>query len=282
MIFRTLVAAMTAAVVAAAAIALPAQAQDVKRSITNVAGDVYRFQNKFHFSVLVVTEDGIVFGDPIDADAAAWVKAEIAKRFGKPVTHMIYSHSHGDHASGGAVFADTATVIVQENAPAELDGVVPDIRFSERLSFTSGKHKFELTSLGPGHGTDMLAMVIRPENVAFIVDVVSPGRVLFKDLSGVDVAGLIEQTKKIEELDFKIITPGHSRLGKMGDVVEAREYVEWLRSAVAAELKASKTVDEIVTNLDTSAYSGMIAYKAWRDLNIQGMARWLRESGEVK
>ena len=282
MIFRTLVAAMTAAVVAAAAIALPAQAQDVKRSITNVAGDVYRFQNKFHFSVLVVTEDGIVFGDPIDADAAAWVKAEIAKRFGKPVTYMIYSHSHGDHASGGAVFADTATVIVQENAPAELDGVVPDIRFSEWLSFTSGKHKFELTSLGPGHGTDMLAMVIRPENVAFIVDVVSPGRLLFKDLSGVDVAGLIEQTKKIEALDFKIITPGHSRLGKMGDVVEAREYVEWLRSAVAAELKASKTVDEIVANLDTSAYSGMIAYKAWRDLNIQGMARWLRESGEVK
>ncbi len=282
MIFRTLVAAMTASVVAAAAIALPAQAQDVKRSITNVAGDVYRFQNKFHFSVLVVTEDGIVFGDPIDADAAAWVKAEIANRFGKPVTHMIYSHSHGDHASGGAVFADTATVIVQENAPAELDGVVPDIRFSERLSFTSGKHKFELTSLGPGHGTDMLAMVIRPENVAFIVDVVSPGRLLFKDLSGVDVAGLIEQTKKIEALDFKIITPGHSRLGKMGDVVEAREYVEWLRSAVATELKASKTVDEIVANLDTSAYSGMIAYKAWRDLNIQGMARWLRESGEVK
>ena len=281
MMFRTLVAAMTAAVVAAA-IALPAQAQDVQRSITKVAGDVYRFQNKFHYSVFVATEDGIVFGDPINADAAAWVKAEMAKRFDKPVTHMVYSHSHGDHASGGAVFADTATVIVQENAPAELDGVVPDIRFSERMSFTSGKHNFELTSLGPGHGADMLAMVIRPENVAFIVDVVSPGRLLFKDLSGVDVAGLIEQTKKIEALDFKIITPGHSRLGKMADVVEAREYVEWLRAAVAAELKAGKTVDEIVANLDTSAYSGMIAYKAWRDLNIQGMARWLRESGEVK
>ncbi len=280
MIFRTLVAAVTAAVVAA--IALPAQAQDVQRSITNVTGDVYSFQNKFHFSVFVVTEDGIVFGDPINADAAAWAKAEIAKRFGKPVTHMVYSHSHDDHASGGAIFADTATVIVQENAPAELDGVVPDIRFSERMSFTSGKHSFELTSLGPGHGTDMLAIVIRPENVAFIVDVVSPGRLLFKDLSGVDVVGLIEQTKKIEALDFKIITPGHSRLGKMADVVEAREYVEWLRAAVTVELKAGKTVDEIVANLDTSAYSGMIAYKAWRDLNIQGMARWLRESGEVK
>jgi len=26
----------------------------------------------------------------------------------------------------------------------------------------------------------------------------------------------------------------------------------------------------------------MMAYDMWRDLNIQGMARWLRESGRVK
>lgn len=279
--FRKITATLAGAFVAAA-IALPALAQDVQRSITKVAGDVYRFQNKFHFSVFVVTDEGIVFGDPINTDAATWVKAEMAKRFGRPVTHMVYSHSHGDHASGGAVFADTATVIVQENAPAKLDGVVPDVRFSDRMSFTSGKHTFELTSLGTGHGTDMLAMVIRPENVAYIVDVVSPGRLLFKDLSGVDVAGMIEQTKKIEKLNFEIITPGHSRLGKMADVIEAREYVEWLRAAVAAELKAGKTVEQIVANLDTSAFKHMISYDAWRNLNIQGMARWLKQSGEVK
>ena len=98
MIFRTLVAAMAAAVVA---IALPAQAQEVKRAITKIAGDVYRFQNKFHFSVFAVTDEGIVFADPINKDAATWVKAEMTKRFGKPVTHLVYSHSHFDHASGG-------------------------------------------------------------------------------------------------------------------------------------------------------------------------------------
>jgi len=277
MIFRTFVAAMIAAV-ATAAIVLPVQAQDVKRSITNVAGDVYRFQNKFHYSVFVVTDEGIVFADPINKDAATWIKAEMAKRFGKPVTHLVYSHSHFDHASGGAVFAD-ATSIVQENAPAVLDGVVPNVRFADRMSFKSGKHTFELTSLGSGHGTDMLAIVIRPENVAYIVDVVSPGRMLFKDLSGIDIDGMIEQTKKIEQLNFEIITPGHSRLGKMADVIEAREYVEWLRDAVSAELRAGKTVEQIVADLDTSAFRAMIAYDAWRDLNIQGMARWLKESG---
>jgi glyoxylase-like metal-dependent hydrolase (beta-lactamase superfamily II) len=281
MLFRTFATTMTAAALTAA-IALPALAQEPKREITNIAGDVWRFQNNFHTTVFVVTAEGVVVTDPINAEAGQWLEAEIASRFAKPVTHLVYSHSHGDHASGGAVFADTATVIAQENAPAGIDGVAPDIRFSERMSFTSGDHSFELTSLGPGHGSDMLAMVIRPEGVAYVVDVVSPGRLPYKDFPGADIAGLIEQTRRVEALDFGILAPGHSRIGDKADAVEAREYVEWLRAAVAAELNAGKTVEDIVAGLDTSAYQGMMAYDMWRDLNIQGMARWLKESGEVQ
>ena len=273
--FRNIVATATLAF-AVANIGLPAMAQEVKRSITRVSGEVYRFQNNFHYSVFVVTDDGIVFADPINKDAANWVKAEMDKRFGKSVTRLVYSHSHFDHASGGTVFTDTATTIVQENAPTVLDGVVPDVRFANRMSFRSGKHTFELTSLGSGHGTDMLAMVIRPENVAYIVDVVSPGRMLFKDLAGIDIDGMIEQIKEIEQLKFEIVTGGHSRLGKMADIVEAREYTEWLRDAVADQLKRGKTVEDIVANLDTSAYKHLLAYDMWRDLNIQGMARYLQ------
>jgi glyoxylase-like metal-dependent hydrolase (beta-lactamase superfamily II) len=222
MFIRTLTASIIAASIALPAIQ-SAHAQDVKRELTNVTGDVWRFQNKFHFSTVVVTSAGVVVTDPINAEAATWLEAEIASRFGKPVTHMVYSHSHGDHASGGAVFADTATVIAQANAPAEIDGVAPDIRFAQAMSFASGGHSFELTALGPGHGTDMLAMVVRPENVAYVVDVVSPGRLPYKDFPGANIAGLIEQTKAVEALDFEIMSPGHSRLGNKADAVEARE-----------------------------------------------------------
>jgi glyoxylase-like metal-dependent hydrolase (beta-lactamase superfamily II) len=281
MFIRTLTASIIAASIALPAIQ-SAHAQDVKRELTNVTGDVWRFQNKFHFSTVVVTSAGVVVTDPINAEAATWLEAEIASRFGKPVTHMVYSHSHGDHASGGAVFADTATVIAQANAPAEIDGVAPDIRFAQAMSFTSGGHSFELTALGPGHGADMLAMVVRPENVAYVVDVVSPGRLPYKDFPGANIAGLIEQTKAVEALDFEIMSPGHSRLGNKADAVEAREYVEWLMAAVTAELNAGKTAEQVVADLDTSAYAGMMAYDMWRDLNVQGMARWLKESGEIK
>jgi len=47
------------------------------------------------------------------------------------ITHLIYRHSHGSHASGGKVFKSAcALVIVQENPPDAIAGVVPDIRFS--------------------------------------------------------------------------------------------------------------------------------------------------------
>jgi glyoxylase-like metal-dependent hydrolase (beta-lactamase superfamily II) len=81
-------------------VSISASAQDAKRSIEPVTGDVYRFQNDFHNAMFVVTEDGIVVTDPINAEAVAWLKDEMAERFDKPVTHMILSHTHGDHASG--------------------------------------------------------------------------------------------------------------------------------------------------------------------------------------
>lgn len=265
-----------------ASLALPATAQEATREVTNVKGDVWRFQNNFHFSVFVVTEEGIVVTDPINAEAAEWLAAEIESRFGKPITHLVYSHSHGDHASGGAAFADTAMVIVEANAPEEIDGVAPEIRISEPTTLQVANKTLELVPLGPGHGQDMLAMVVRPENVAFVVDVVSPGRLPYRDFPGADIDGLIKQIKVVQALDFDVMAPGHSRLGDKSDADEALAYLQWLRAAVKEELEAGKSVEEVVATLGTSQWADMMAYDQWRDLNIQGMARWLKKSGEVQ
>jgi hypothetical protein len=156
--------------------AITSLAQEANRRLENVTGDVWQFTNDSHQSAVVVTDDGIVVTDPINADAAEWLKAEIAEQFGRPITHLIYSHSHGDHASGGEAFGDV-TAIAQADAPKAIDGVEIDRRIDEPTTVELGGKTLELVPLGPGHGTDMLVMVVRPENVAFVVDVVSPGRV---------------------------------------------------------------------------------------------------------
>ena len=252
-------------------------AQEAKRSLENVTGDVWQFTNDRHQSAVVVTEEGVVVTDPINAEAAEWLTAEIAEQFGKPITHLVFSHSHGDHASGGEAFGDVTT-IAHADAPDAVDGVEIDQRIDAPTEIEVGGKTLELVPLVPGHGTDMLVMVVRPENVAFVVDVVSPARVPYQDFAGADVDGLAEQIRAVEALDFDILLPGHSRLGDKSDVVEAREYLDWLRQEVDSGLEAGRSVDEIKASIDWGPYSDMAMVEEWGPMNVEGVARWLEQN----
>jgi glyoxylase-like metal-dependent hydrolase (beta-lactamase superfamily II) len=91
------------------------QQQQPQRGIVNITGQLYRAQNNNHYTVFLVTPEGIIMSDPINRDFARYLKAEIAARFKVPVRYVLYTHSDWDHASGGVVFADTAEFVGQQN-----------------------------------------------------------------------------------------------------------------------------------------------------------------------
>src|SRR5499427_318725 len=97
------------------------------REIVNVKGDIYRARNNNYFSLFMVTPEGIILADPINTAFATWMKEQFAERFKVPVKYVIYSHSHWDHIEGGAVFADTAHFIAQENVAKNMDGRIPQM-----------------------------------------------------------------------------------------------------------------------------------------------------------
>jgi glyoxylase-like metal-dependent hydrolase (beta-lactamase superfamily II) len=109
-----------------------------EREITRLAGELYRFRETRHVGMFLVTPAGIIVVDPTNAGLAGWLKSELDARFGLPVKYVVYSHSHNDHASGGAVFADTATFIGHENMrknlvrPAEDAPLLPRERLWDR------------------------------------------------------------------------------------------------------------------------------------------------------
>ena len=265
-----------------ALIAGVASAQEVKREITRVTYDIYRFQNNNHVNIFVITGDGVVVTDPINAEAAAWLKKEIEALTDEPITHLIYSHSHLDHAAGGTEYGEVANVIAHENAPEDIDLVEPTRRFSDELTFSVGSKTFELTYLGPGHGTDMIAMVVRPDAVAFVVDVVSAKRLFYRDFPGANVDQWIEQVKRVNALDFDVLVGGHGPMGLKNDVAAGLAYLEELRAEVLKGLKAGKTVEELKRDIKMEKYRNWAAYDIWRELNVQGMARSLIESGAVQ
>ena len=85
--------------------------QPATRGIVNITGQLYRAQNNNHYTVFLVTPEGIIMSDPINRDFARWLKAEFATRFKVPVRYVLYTHRDWDHASGGVVFADTAEFV---------------------------------------------------------------------------------------------------------------------------------------------------------------------------
>ena len=95
------------------------------REIIRIAPDLYRARNGNWYTIFLVTPAGIVLGDPINLDFARWLRTQIDERFKAPVRYVVYSHSHYDHASGGEVFADTATFVAHENMLRNMDGRYP-------------------------------------------------------------------------------------------------------------------------------------------------------------
>jgi glyoxylase-like metal-dependent hydrolase (beta-lactamase superfamily II) len=89
--------------------------QPPPRAIVNVTGQLYRVQNNNHYTVFLVTPEGIIMSDPINRDFSRWLKLELASRFKVPVRYVLYTHSDWDHASGGVVFADTAEFVGHRN-----------------------------------------------------------------------------------------------------------------------------------------------------------------------
>jgi len=256
-------------------------AQSAKRSITKVAGDVYRFQNNAHFALVTVTDAGVVVVDPINASAAGWLKDNLSQITDKPITHLIYSHSHGDHASGGAVFG-AKTVVAHENAPTEIDGVKPTLRVGETHEMKVGNKTFETTYLGKGHGEDMLAVIVRPENVGFITDVAAPKRLPFRTMPSSSVDAWIDQVRKVDTLDFEIFAPAHGNVGVRKDVGDVVTYMETLRKEVLTGLKAGKSIEDLQASVTMDDYSDWLGYGSMRTQNVLGMAQYLIRANKVK
>ena len=252
--------------------------QEPNRAITRIAGDLFRFQNNFHYSVFLVTPDGVIATDPINADAAAWLKSEIARRFGKSVKYLIYSHDHADHISGGEVFADTAVVVAHENAKRTIIGegrptAIPDVTFTERLTIELGGKAVELVYPGPSHSDNLIALYFPAERALFTVDFISVKRLPYMTLSDAYFPGWIEAIKRVETIDFDILVPGHGPLGVKADARDHRIYLEDLHAAVLKAARAGQSLDDMRRNIKLEKYRDWGQYEAWLPLNIEGMYR---------
>jgi glyoxylase-like metal-dependent hydrolase (beta-lactamase superfamily II) len=125
--------------------ALYQQSQHKGREIGKLTGDVYFARMDDYVSAFMVTSEGIILVEPIGTEFATWLKNELASRFKVPVKYVIYSHHHWDHASGAAVYADTAQLVGQANMVAHLVMPAADTALPQnvRAQDTNGNGRIE-------------------------------------------------------------------------------------------------------------------------------------------
>jgi glyoxylase-like metal-dependent hydrolase (beta-lactamase superfamily II) len=263
---------------------MPAPAQDPPiREIIPVTGGLYRFRNNNHLSVFLVTPNGVIATDPINADAARWLKAELKQRFGQPVRYLVYSHGHADHVSGGEVFADTAVVVAHERCQAMLvrDNVptaMPRVIVKDRMTLELGGKTVELLYLGRNHTDNMLVLRFPAERAVFAVDFAPVHRLQYMDFPDGYLDEWPDSLRALEALDFDILIPGHGRIGDKSNVTEDIGYLQALRTAVLGAFASGLTGEDMVDKTRMEAYRDWERYDEWRGPNLLGMARHLRQT----
>jgi glyoxylase-like metal-dependent hydrolase (beta-lactamase superfamily II) len=277
---------------------MPALAQQQqgppRRSITRITGDLYRIQNNDHYTVFLVTPAGIILADPINVEAAAWIKAQLTERFpDAPVRYVLYSHHHQDHASGAAVFNDTAELVAHESFAAALKAsagvnqaaakrfaavLPPESTYKDRRTVTLGGKTVQMIHPGRmGHAPDMTVLLFPAERVLFGVDFVAiktvPGSNTMAN--GAPVEEYVNALKAVEALDFDIVAPGHGPMGKKADIAEHREYYEKIAARVAAGIAKGQTLEQIQAAKIMDEYREWIEYDEDNDINIANVYKTL-------
>ena len=263
----------------AAAIALPAGAQQVRPQIETrkVEGtdNVYIFRNGNHQSIFVVTPAGVIATDPIalarPTGGADYV-AEIRKVTDKPIKYLVYSHHHYDHIAGGKAFKDAgAKIVAHRRAKERLAQLadpttpLPDEVFDDQRTLELGGTKMELTFVGLNHSDSTLVMRLPKERILFVVDLIPVGA--FPGLGMIDYYPLeaFNSMKRILAMDWDRLVPGHpglpaDRLGTKKDVEDQIALQEAASEKVKAAARDGKCWQPAENELQIDQYKDMPNY----------------------
>ena len=213
-------------------------------ALEEIRDGLYWVTDGAYIVLFMTTGKGVVVVDAPPTLAPNLMKAigEVTK---EPVTHVIYSHSHGDHIGAAGIYPNTATIIAHEETSEILarakdkNRPIPKVTFEETYILRVGKQTLELAYPGPNHEPGNIIIYAPKQKVLMLVDVIFPGWVPFKNLAlAEDIPGYIDVHDKVLSYDFDVFAGGHlNRLGTRKDVEIAREYVLDVKKNAAMALQ---------------------------------------------
>jgi glyoxylase-like metal-dependent hydrolase (beta-lactamase superfamily II) len=236
-------------------------APQVPGPIEKVADNLYMIPGAGGNSGVFVTANGVVLVDTKNPNNGQLILDQIKTVTDKPITHIINTHTHGDHNGSNIFFPATVEVVTQENTkgnmqkmPAFQDAAnahgLPDRTFTDRMTLLSGNDAIDLYYFGPAHTSGDALVVFRNARVMHAGDMFAgKGQPLIdrnNGGSGVEYGATIgKAAAAIKNVDRVI--PGHSTLMTWQDFVNFGEVNRVALDYAREALKAGKTPEQAMT-----------------------------------
>lgn len=245
------------------------QAQQPAATGPNVAGiekikdNLYLITGGGGNTAAYVGATGVVL---VDTKLANWGQAILDKVrtvSDKPITHIINTHTHGDHVGSNEFFAAAVEIVAHANTSANMAKMpalagaskahaMPDKTFTDTMTLLSGADAIDLYYFGAGHTNGDALVVFRGLRTMHAGDLFPRKGTPLLDMnnggSGVQVGESIRKAATaITNVDTVI--PGHSGVSTWADFQEYGEFNRAFLSAVQAAVKAGKTADQALADL---------------------------------
>jgi glyoxylase-like metal-dependent hydrolase (beta-lactamase superfamily II) len=250
--------------------------------LVQLEDNLYTYANKDNTRTFVlVTDKGVVVGDPISDEDARSLRQKIRAVTNLPVTHVIYSHNHWDHIKGARIFKEEgATIISHVGCRAKFIDrphpkvVMPDYTFDGDHILDVGNERIELRYFGENHSSCLVFPLLKGGKYMFVVDVVSPGAVPWGIVPDTNFVGSIRTLEQLEKIDFKIAIPGHGApMVPKSALTERRLYITALYEAVRDELAPAGFQPSFYTNVERrmEPWSYLRSFKTQFRQNLETM-----------
>lgn len=190
--------------------------------VEEIGDNMYWVTDGSYNTMFLVTDEGVVAMDAPPSIGQNYLKA-IAEATDKPITRVIYSHSHLDHIGAAGMFPKNATYKAHQDTGLELQRAmsltssgsailpIPTITFPDNYTLQIGNQTLNLDYYGNNHMLGNLFIYAPNQKALMLVDVVFPGWVPFPYLAiANDAAGFIKaHVISLNNYDFDTFVGGH-------------------------------------------------------------------------
>ncbi|MBB3659464.1 glyoxylase-like metal-dependent hydrolase (beta-lactamase superfamily II) [Rhizobium sp. BK650] len=220
--------------------------------IESLGAGLYMVTDNAYQSMFMVYDRGVVVVDAPPSYAGK-IKEAVREVTDKPITHLIYSHSHADHIGGAGSFGPVPVIIAHSETKrllvrdADPQRPIPTMTFDDRYRLRLGSQVLELSYPGNGHEPGNIMIYAPAQKVLMFVDIVFPGWMPFRRFGvAQDIPGYFEQVRELDHHPFEKLVGGHvSRIGTHEDVKLQIAFDDDIRAAASAALHSQTFPTEL-------------------------------------